>query len=77
MNTGLKQELFNRKAAIILSISDIFNSNRNSYEIDTPDIYRYEIRKRSSQTIYLGFSYNFGSSSKKQKEAQIKYDNQL
>lgn len=77
MNTGLKQELFNRKAAIILSISDIFNSNRNSYEIDTPDIYRFEIRKRSSQTIYLGFSYNFGSSSKKQKETQIKYDNQL
>jgi outer membrane receptor protein involved in Fe transport len=77
MNTGLKQELFNRKAAIILSVSDIFNSNRNSYEIDTPDIYRFEIRKRSSQTIYLGFSYNFGSSSKKQKETQIKYDNQL
>ena len=77
MNTGLKQELFKRKATIILTVSDIFNSNRNSYVIDTPDIYRYEIRKRSSQTIYLGFSYNFGSSSKKQKEAQIKYDNQL
>lgn len=77
MNTGLKQELFKRKATIILTVSDIFNSNRNSYELDTPNLYRIEIRKRSSQTIYLGFSYNFGSSPKKQKDNAIKYDNQL
>jgi len=77
MNTGLKQELFKRKATIILTVSDIFNSNRNSYELTTPDLYRMEIRKRSSQTIYLGFSYNFGSSPKKQKDSTIKYDNQL
>lgn len=77
MNTGLKQEIFKKKAALILTISDIFNSNRNSYIIDSPDLYRYEIRKRSSQTIYLGFTYNFGSISRKLKENQIKYDNQL
>ncbi len=77
MNTGLKQELFKRKAAIILTVSDIFNSNQNSYIIDTPDLYRSDMRKRSSQTIYLGFSYNFGSSPKKPKDNALKFDNQL
>lgn len=77
MNTGFKQELLNKKAAIILTVSDIFNSNKSSSIIDTPELYRYEIRKRSSQTIYLGFSYIFGSSQKKSKDNGLKYDNQL
>ena len=77
LNSGLKQELFNKKAALILTVSDIFNSLRNQSIIDTPELQRIEIRSRSSQTIYLGFTYSFGSSTKKSKENSIKYDNQL
>jgi len=77
MNSGLKQELFKKKAAIILTVSDIFNSMRNQMEIDMPDFKRTEIRRRSSQTIYLGFTYSFGSTPKKAKEGSIKYDNSL
>ena len=77
MNSGLKQELFNKKATLILTVSDIFNSMKNRMEIDTPELKRTEVRRRSSQTIYLGFTYSFGSTSKKSKENSIKYDNQL
>ena len=77
MNTALKQEIFKRKAALLFTVSDIFNSLRNNYRLDTPDIYRYEIRKRSARIVYVGFMYSFGNSGKKQKENAIKYDNQL
>jgi hypothetical protein len=77
VNTGLKQELFKRKGALILSVSDVFNTLRNNYILDTPEIYRKEIRRRSTQMIYFGFTYSFGNSSKKQKDNSIKYDNQL
>lgn len=77
LNSGLKQELFKKKAAFILTVSDIFNSNRSTYILDTPGLSRTEIRRRSSQTIYLGLIYNFGSTPKKEKENLIKYDNQL
>ncbi|MEI8086616.1 MAG: outer membrane beta-barrel protein, partial [Paludibacter sp.] len=77
MNTGFKQEIFKKKAAIILTVSDIFNSLRTTFVVDTPELNRTELRRRSSQTIYLGFSYSFGSTNKKQKESAIKYDNQL
>jgi outer membrane receptor protein involved in Fe transport len=77
MNSGFKQELFKKKAAIILTVSDIFNSMRNKMIIDTPELQRTEIRRRSSQTIYLGFTYSFGSTPKKTKDNSIKYDNQL
>jgi len=77
INTGLKQELFKNKAALILTVSDIFNTLRSNYILDTPEIYRNEIRKRSARMIYFGFMYSFGNSAKKQKDNTIKYDNQL
>ena len=76
LNSGLKQDLFKKKAALILTVSDIFNSMRYQTEIEIPTMRRTEIRRRSSQTIYLGFSYNFGSSDKKQKDG-LKFDNSL
>ncbi len=76
LNSGIKQELFKKKAALILTVSDIFNSMRSQYEVTTPTLVRTEIRKRSSQTIYIGFSYSFGSGDKKMKES-MKYDNSL
>ncbi|MDP4291997.1 MAG: outer membrane beta-barrel family protein [Bacteroidota bacterium] len=75
MNTALKQEVFKKKASLILTVSDIFNTLKNSYILDTPDLYRDEMRKRTARVVYLGFAYTFGNN--KQKENSIKYDNQM
>jgi hypothetical protein len=76
MNTGLKQEVFKKKGAFILTVSDLFNTMQNKTIIDTPELYEKMIRKRSARMIYAGFTYNFGHQ-KKGKDIQIKYDNQL
>jgi hypothetical protein len=77
LNTGLKQEVFNKKAAFILTVSDLFNSLTNKSIIDTPDLQRQENRKRTARIFYCGFTYNFGSSGKKQNGETLKYDNKL
>ncbi|HEY4789480.1 MAG TPA: outer membrane beta-barrel family protein, partial [Bacteroidales bacterium] len=77
LNSGLRQELFNKHAALILTVSDLFNSLRNNSLIDTPELQRREYRKRSARIIYLGFSYNFGNQKKKDKNNTLRYDNQL
>ncbi|MDR3706147.1 MAG: TonB-dependent receptor [Paludibacteraceae bacterium] len=77
LNSGIKQELLKRKLTITLSASNIFNSTNNILLIDTPELYRKESRKRLDQALYIGLSYSFGNSSKKQKENGIKYDNQF
>ena len=77
LNTGLKQDVFKKKAAFVLTISDALNSLRNKSTIDTPELQRHENRKRSDCIVYFGFTYNFGNSGKKQKENALKYDNQL
>ena len=77
MNTGLKQELFKNRAGLILTVSDIFNTLRSNYILDTPEIYRHEIRRRTARMVYIGFMYSFGNSTKKQKDNVLKFDNQL
>jgi len=77
LNTGLKQDIFKKRAALILTVSDAFNSLRNKSEIDTPELQRFENRKRSDRIVYLGFTYSIGNAGKKQKENVLKYDNQL
>jgi len=76
LNTGLKQELFKKKGAFILTVSDLFNTMQNKTVIDTPELYEKTIRKRSARMVYAGFTYTFGNQ-KKGKDIQLKYDNQL
>ena len=77
MNMGFKQEVLKKKASLILTVSDVFNSLRNNSILDTPELYQKVIRKRSARIIYIGFSYTFGNQNKKQKENSLKFDNQL
>jgi outer membrane receptor protein involved in Fe transport len=76
MNAGFRQEFFKGKAAMIITVSDLFNSLRNNSVINTPELYQTVSRKRSARIIYAGITYVFGSQNKK-KETQIKYDTQF
>lgn len=74
INSGFKQEFFNRKLVLIATVSDIFNSLRNGTIIDTPQLYEKIIRRRSARIIYAGITYTFGNQKKKK---EIEYDNRL
>jgi len=76
VNMGLRQDLWKRKASLILTISDVFNTLRNNSEVNTPILYDKTIRRRSPRIIYTGFVFNFGKSNEKQKEEQLKFENQ-
>jgi len=71
LNAGLKQDLFKKKASLTLTVSDVFNTMKWHYIIDTPLLYQKVTRKRKSQIVYLGFSYRFGISPKKASEELI------
>ncbi len=77
MNMGFRQELLKKKASVLFTVSDLFNSLTSNSVVDTPELYQEVIRKRSARMIYLGFSYTFGKQLKKSKETQLKFDNQL
>jgi outer membrane receptor protein involved in Fe transport len=73
LNTGFKQELFNRKMALIVTVSDVFNSLKSKTIVDTPELYEIITRRRSARIIYAGITYTFGNHRKK----DIEFDNKL
>jgi outer membrane receptor protein involved in Fe transport len=73
LNTGFKQEFLNRKLAFIVTVSDVFNSLRNTTLIDTPELYERIVRRRSARIFYGGFTFTFG----KQKKKELEFDNRL
>ena len=65
LSLGFRQDLFKKRASLLVSVSDVFNSLRWTSVIDTPELYQKTNSKRKSQIIYIGFSYKFGRISKK------------
>jgi outer membrane receptor protein involved in Fe transport len=76
-NVGLRKEIMDRKAALSLTISDVFNSQKDGYLLETPTLRQEISRRKSPRTIYVGMSYNFGKPSKKSKPEQITFDDAL
>ncbi|MDB6126726.1 MAG: TonB-dependent receptor [Verrucomicrobia bacterium] len=76
-NLGLRKEIWKKKAAIVFTVSDVFNSLRDKVVLDTPVLREEFVRRRSARVIYVGFTYNFGTPSKKSKEETLKFDNSL
>ena len=76
-NLGVRHDLWDKKAAVVLTVSDLFNSLKETTVIDTPLLQESIVRRRSSRIVYLGFVYNFGHPTKKPKDDPLKYDNSL
>lgn len=76
-NAGLRHDFRQKKMALVLTVSDVFNSLKESTVIDTPVLRGETLRRRSARIIYLGFIYNFGQPAKKPKDDPLKFDNSL
>ncbi len=75
LNAGLKQDVFKRRASLLLTVSDVLNSMRWESEINTPLLYQKTTGKRKSQIVYLGFTYRFGKMTNKTGD-DLKFDEQ-
>ncbi len=76
-NIGLRHDLWQKKAALVLTVSDLFNSLKGENIVDTPLLHEVIVQRRSSRIIYLGITYNFGQPGKKPKDDPLKFDNSL
>ena len=76
MNIGARQDILNKKASIIATISDPFNTMNEASTMDTPFLTKQNVRKRDARVFYLGFVYHFGAS-KKVKEEAIQFDDKI
>ncbi len=77
VNVGARRDFWQRKAAVVVTVSDLFNTMRESTRLDTPLLQQDVVRRRSPRIFYVGFIYNFGKTPKKPKDDGLKFDNTI
>ena len=77
MNFGARQNLFNNKMSVTCTVSDIFKTLKQRNYLESDLFRQNSYNRRDSQVFYLGISYRFGNSGKKQKEEKLEFDNNL
>lgn len=77
VNAGTRYDLFKKKASLLLTVSDVFNTSKTIKKIDTLELKQRDKTKRTSRVVYLGFVYHFGKAQKKSKASDLKYDTSI
>ncbi|MBB2151624.1 TonB-dependent receptor domain-containing protein [Pedobacter gandavensis] len=75
MNAALRKDIFTKKGSIYLAGSDLFKTQRQEVDLQGPYLVQHVKTSSNSRMIYLGLSYNFGSTPKKKKDVQ--FDNSI
>ncbi|MGD0339605.1 MAG: outer membrane beta-barrel protein [Bacteroidota bacterium] len=77
MNFGMRQDLFDEKLSVVLTVSDILKTLKREMNLDTPWLNQNMVNNRDTRIIYFGLTYHFGTQAKKSKEKSLQYDNNL
>ena len=77
MNIGARQNLFNNKLSITCTISDMFKTLEQRTLLQGISFKQNSYNRRDARVFYLGLSYRFGNSGKKQQEEKLQFDDNL
>jgi len=77
MNIGARQNLFNNKLSITCTISDLFKTLEQRTLLQGISFKQNSYNRRDARVFYLGLSYRFGNSGKKQQEEKLQFDDNL
>ena len=77
VNLGLRQEFFDRQLALIMTVADVFRTQRRDNRLETPALNQTVLNLRDSRVITFSLSYNFGTQVKKREDDQLKYEDSL
>ncbi len=77
MNLGVRQDLFDDKLSLILTVSDIWKTLKREMNLNTTWLNQSTVNNRDTRIVYFGVTYHFGQPAKKSKEKSLQYDNGL
>ena len=72
----MRQNLLDKRLALIVSVSDVFNTLRERIRGETPELRQRIERRRSARICNIGLIWNFGKMPKKQKD-DMQFDTAL
>ena len=67
-NLGVRQDFFKKKVSLLLTVSDLFRTQREKSELNSGYLMQERAGRRDAQIFYIGLSYRFGKVIKKAEE---------
>jgi len=77
LNMGFRQDLFDEKFSIIMTVSDLLKTMNRKTDLNTPWLTENVVSTRDSRIVYFGLTYHLGTPTKKSKDKSLQYDNGL
>lgn len=77
INLGMKYDIPSINLSVIASVTDLFDTYRKSYTLDTPELKQKVEKRRNPRIFYIGVLWQFGNGKSKQHNADPEYDEGL
>lgn len=74
LNAGLRQELLRGKLIALATVTDLLQTMRRRWLVDTPALEETYVNRMDSRVFFAGLTYRFGTPPKKARDDQIRYD---
>lgn len=77
INLGMKYDIPAINLSVIASVTDLFDTYRKSYTLDTPELKQKVEKRRNPHIFYIGVAWQFGGSKGKKHNTNMEYDEGL
>lgn len=77
INLGMKYDIPAINLSIVGSVTDLFDTYRKSYTLDTPELKQKVEKRRNPRIFYIGLVWQFGGIKSKAHNANLEYDEGL
>lgn len=77
INLGMKYDIPSINLSVLASVTDLFDTYRKSYTLDTPELKQKVEKRRNPRIFYIGVSYTFGGNKSKKHTAKLEYDESM
>lgn len=77
INLGVKYEIPSTGLSLLGSVTDLLDTYRVAYTLDTPELKQHVEKRRNPRIIYVGVTWQFGANKAKKQHADVEYDNGL
>lgn len=78
INLGMKYDIPSVNLAVVATVTDLFDTYRKSYTLDTPELKQKVEKRRNPRIFYVGVSWQFGAGKNKRHDnSEPEYDEGL
>jgi outer membrane receptor protein involved in Fe transport len=77
VNLGIRQDLWNKRFSMVLTVADLFETTRREIHIDTPELRARSVTTRDSRVFMFSCTFRFGALMEEKDEDALRYDDGL